>query len=227
MLLDEHVEELLEKYVKDDSVISFGTGPLNVKFLKKLAIYIEDNGINVRVVPTSLALGELCAQLRVKTESLDDVEIDVAFDFADQVNRDFDYISNETTSLIRDKMIAQEAAELIIVCEEENFVDSLHGRIALEINPFAIKKTLVHAMNLGDAKIRMSGDRPAMSETGNNFIDVVADKIFSTNDLEYQAKNIPGVLETSLFVGFADRILLHNDEKVIVKSRLTNAQGTF
>ena len=222
MLLDEHVEELLEKYVKDNSVISFGTGPLNTTFLKKLALYIEDNGINVKVVPTSLALGELCSQLKIGSESLDDVEVDVAFDFADQVNKDFDYISNETTSLIRDKMIAQEAGELVIVCEEENFVDKLGGKMALEINPFAIKKTLVHAMNLGDAKIRMQGNEPALSETGNNFIDVEFDEVYSLNDLEYQAKNIPGVLETSLFIGFADRVLLHNEEKVLVKSRMTN-----
>ena len=222
MLLDEHVEELLEKYVKDDSVISFGTGPLNSKFLKKLALYIEDNGLNVKVVPTSYDIVDLCSQLKVKTESLDDVEVDVAFDFVDQVNEDFDYISNETTSLIRDKMIAREAGELVIVCEEQNFVDTLHGRICLEINPFAIKKTLVHTMNLGDASIRMLNGEPAMSETGNNFIDVIADDIFSTNDLEYQAKNIPGVLETSLFVGFADRVLLHSEDKVLVKSRMTN-----
>ena len=221
MLLDEHVEELLEKYVKDDQIISFGTGPLNKVFLKKLALYVEDNNLNISVVPTSHALGELCAQLKMKTASLDDVEVDIAFDFVDQVNRDFDYISNETTSLIRDKMIAKEAGELIIVCEEKNFVDMLFGIFTLEVNPFAVKKTIVHAMNLGEATLREINGQPVKSETGNYFIDIKFDQIYSVSDLDYQAKNIPGVLETSLFIGYADRVLLHSDEKVLVRSRMT------
>jgi ribose 5-phosphate isomerase A len=221
MLIDEHVQELLEKYVKDNQIISFGTGPLNKIFLKKLALYIEENNLDVKVVPTSHELGDLCAQLKIKTVSLDDVEVDVAFDFVDQVNRDFDYISNETTSLIRDKMIAIEAGELIIVCEEENFKDKLSGTFTLEINPFAVKKTLVHAMNLGNAKLREINGQPVKSETGNYFIDVQFDEIYSLNDLDYQAKNIPGVLETSLFIGFADRVLLHSNEKVFVRSRMS------
>jgi ribose 5-phosphate isomerase A len=222
MLLDDHVQELMEKYVKDNQVISFGTGPLNKIFLKKLAIYMEENNLNTKVIPTSHDLAELCSQFKIKTASLDNVEVDVAFDFADQVNKDFDYISNETTSLIRDKMIAIEANELIIVCEEENFVDKFSGSFTVEVNPFAIKKTLLHTMNLGEVKLRELNGQPIKSETGNYFIDIKFDELYSTNDLDYQAKNIPGVLETSLFVGYADRVLLHSKEKVFVRSRLTN-----
>ena len=38
-------------------------------------------------------------------------------------------------------------------------------------------------------------------------------------DLEFQAKDIPGVLETGLFIGYADRVLLHNG-KLDMLSRL-------
>lgn len=220
MLIDENVQELLEKHVKDNYTISFGTGPLNKVFLKKLAIYVEENNLNIKVVPTSHDLAQLCASLKMKTISLDDAEVDLAFDFVDQVNRDFDYISNETTSLIRDKIIAIEASELMVVCNEENFVQKLSGTFALEASPFAIKKTLIHAMNLGEAKLRESNGQIVKSETGHYFIDVKFDEIYSVNDLEYQAKNIPGVLETSLFIGYADRVLLHSNEKVIMKSRI-------
>jgi ribose 5-phosphate isomerase A len=222
MLLDEHVQGLLEKYVKDDSIVSFGTGPINKDFLKKLAVYITNNSLTISVVPTSHSMSSLCRELGIKTASLDDVEVDLAFDFVDQVDGDYNYISNETTSLVRDKMIAQEAAEFVVVCEEKNFVDKLKMNLLLEVCPFAVNKTLLQVMNLGEAKptVKKNGE-PMMSETGNHFMEVKIDDVYDLEDIEYQAKRIPGVLETSLFIGYADRVLLHGST-VTVKSRMTN-----
>ena len=223
-MLDDHIQGLLEKYVKDDTNVSFGTGPLNKTFLKKLSLYIARNDLNIKVIPTSHDLGDLCAQLKIKTASLDDVEVDLAFDFVDQVDEDFNYISNETTSLVRDKMIAQEAAEFVIVCDEENFVEQLTYDICLEVCPFAINKTLLQVMSLGEAKQKLKANgQPYLSETGNHFINVLIDEIYTVEDIEYMAKRIPGVLETSLFVGYADRVIL-NGSTLTVKSRLTNPE---
>ncbi len=224
MMLDDHVQGLLEKYVKDDTNISFGTGPLNRTFLKKLAIYITNNDLNIKVIPTSHNLGELCSELKIETASLDDVEVDLAFDFVDQVDEDFNYISNETTSLVRDKMIAQEAGEYVVVCEEENFVKKLKFDLCLEVCPFAINKTLLQVLLLGEAdhKLKENGE-PALSETGNHFINVKIDEVYSVEDIEYMTKQIPGVLETSLFVGYADRVIL-TGSTLTVKSRLTNPE---
>jgi len=76
-------------------------------------------------------------------------------------------------------------------------------------------------MNLGEAKHVLNGEEPKLSETGNQFISVKIDEVYDLEDIEYQAKRIPGVLETSLFVGFADRALLYGST-LTMKSRLTN-----
>jgi len=221
MLLDDHVQALLERYIKDNTVVSFGTGPTNENFVKKLGLYIENNGLNIKVVPTSHTMAILCSQMHIKTASLDEVEVDLAFDFVDQVDEDFNYVSNETTSLVRDKMIAQDTAEMIVVCEEKDFVKKLSGTIRVEASTFAIKKTILQLMNLGEAKQVIINGKPLMSETGNCFIDLKVDEVYSLDDLDYETKRIPGVLETSLFVGYADRVILHGNT-IIVKSRLTN-----
>ncbi|MFA6268781.1 MAG: ribose-5-phosphate isomerase A [archaeon] len=221
MITDDRVEALLEKYIKNKSVVSFGTGPTNEAFLKKLALYVESNGLNIRVVPTAHTMGILCSQLKLPTVSLNDVDIDLAFDFVDQADEDFNYISNETTSLIRDKMIAQDAAELVVICDEKNFVPRLNCGMCVEVSSFAINKTLSQVMNLGEAKLRKIGDKPVMSETGHYFVDIKFDEIYSLEDIDYQAKRIPGVLETSLFMGYADRVVLHGST-LTVKSRLGN-----
>ncbi|MEI7961100.1 MAG: ribose-5-phosphate isomerase A [archaeon] len=219
MIADDRVEGLLERYVKQNSIISFGTGPSNENFLKKLALYIEHSGIRVKVVPTSHSMGIICSQLKLITVPLDEVSIDLAFDFVDQVDEDFNYISNETTSLIRDKMIAQDAAEMIVVCKEKNFVQKLKPNISVEISNFAVNKTMTQLMNLGEPKLRMANGRAVLSETGHYFADVLCDEIYSLEDLDYQAKRIPGVLETSMFLGYADRIVLYG-ANLIVKSRM-------
>ncbi len=224
MLNDERVEALLEKYIKPNTVVSLGTGPTNESFLKKLALYSLNNNLKLQAVPTSHTMALLCSQLKIPTVSLEDVEIDLAFDFVDQVDEDFNYISNETTSLIRDKMIAQDAAEMVVVCEEKDFVPRLNAPMCVEISTFSPKKTIAQLMNLGDPILRLSKGKPVMSETGHYFVDLKFDEIYELEDIDYQAKRIPGVLETSLFLGYADRVVLHGST-LIVKSRMTNVEA--
>jgi len=224
MIPEDRIEALLERYVKQNSVVSLGTGPTNEAFLKKLALYSVNSGLRVKIVPTSHTMALLCSQLKIPTVSLDDTEVGLAFDFVDQVDEDFNYISNETTSLIRDKMIAQDAEEMIVTCEEQNFVSKLNGKLAVEISTFAANKTIAQLMNLGNPMLRTLKGKPALSETGHYFVDIAFDEIYDIDDLDYQLKKIPGVLETSLFIGLADRVILHGNN-LIVKSRMTNIPG--
>ena len=72
---------------------------------------------------------------------------------------------------------------------------------------------------LGKATLREKKGKPFKTETGHYVIDVKVDEIYSLEDLEFQAKDIPGVLETGLFIGYADRILIHSN-KLKMLSRL-------
>ena len=223
MITDERIEALLEKYIKQDSIVSFGTGPTNDSFLKKLALYSINSSVRIKVVPTSHAMSILCSQLKIPLVSLDEVDVDLAFDFVDQVDEDFNYISNETTSLIRDKMIAVNAEEMIVVCDEKGFVPRLNSPISAEISSFAVNKTIAQLMNLGEVSLRKLNDKPVLSETGHYFADIKTDEVYDLDDLDYQVKKIPGVLESSLFMGYADRVILHGSQ-LIVKSRMNNPE---
>ena len=223
MITDDRVEALLEKYIKQDSIVSFGTGPTNDAFLKKLALYSINSSVRIKVVPTSHSMSILCNQLKIPLISLDNADVDLAFDFVDQVDEDFNYISNETTSLLRDKMIALDTAEMIVICEEKNFVSKLNAPILAEISSFAVNKTITQLMNLGEVSLRKIGDKPVLSETGHYFADIKTDEVYDIDDLDYQIKKIPGVLETSVFMGYADRVILHGTQ-LIVKSRMDTSQ---
>ncbi len=218
-LNEEQIEAFLEKYVKDDSVLSFGSGAMAETFVKKMALKIETNGLNVKVVPTSTSIATILSEMHVPITSLNDSEIDLAIEFVDSVDRYFNFIKRDSLSLIRDKMIAQLSEELVIVAEEKNYVKSISGIIPLEVAVFGWKNTLIQLQKFGEAILRLKGHLPFKTESNNYLIDLNADKIFSLDELQSSLLLTPGVIETGLFIGYADRLLLHNG-KITVKSRM-------
>lgn len=220
MLEEEIIEALIEKYLRNNAMIALGTSTHSETFLKKIALKITEKELKVKIVPTSLELATLCTSLKLPIASINDREIDVAFEFASMVDNQFNFVKRDSKSLIRDKMIAQSATELIVVAEKKDYVKRLQGVIPFEIDSFGAERTLLQLDEFGEASFRLkeNGER-FTTESGNYIVDVKFDQIYSLEDLEYDTKKIPGVIETGLFLGFADRLLLHND-KIEVKSRI-------
>lgn len=226
MLPNEIIEDLINEHVKDNFVVSFGTGKFMNIFVSKLALKVEQENLNVKVVPTSQHMNELLHDLGLEVSSLEDKEIDVAFDFVDMVDENFNYISLDSTSLVRDKMIAQSAETMIIIVPQSGFVKNLKDRVLFEISTFGYKRTLIQLMNLGIPTLKKQGNKPVKTESGNYIVEVLVDEIHDIEDLEFQSKNIPGVLESGLFLDYADKIVLHNGS-VKVKTRVNNSNSNM
>jgi len=219
VLKEETIEALAARYIKPESVIAFGTSSLSEVFLKKIALKIEDEKTGIKVIPTSHRIAEILSSLNIPTASISDHEVDVAFEFVSSINKDFDFVKKESASFVRDKMIAQSAEELIVITEKENFVDKILGIIPCEIESFGWKRTLIQLEKLGKASLRKIGKTEYRTETNHLVADVEIDEIYDLDEIEMQAKEIPAVIETGLFLGYADRIILHN-HGLEVKSRL-------
>ena len=215
---EELVELFVEKYILPGNVISVGSDPIGLKFLKKIALRVEGHALDVSVIPTSMEFAALLKQMKVPMASIDDSEVDVAVEFASQVDFQYNYIKRESNSLVRDKMIAQSASTLIVVVEPENFVKQLSAAVPCEIAIFGWKRTLTQLEQLGKASLRMEKEKPFKTETGLYIADVQFDQLFTLEDVDYQARLIPGVLETGLFIGLADKIVLAGNT-IEVKSR--------
>jgi len=226
MLPNEIIEDLINEHIKDNFVVSFGTGKFMNIFVSKLALKVEQENLNVKVVPTSQHMNELLHDLGLEVSSLEDKEIDVAFDFVDMVDENFNYISLDSTSLVRDKMIAQSAETMIIIVPQSGFVKNLKDRVLFEISTFGYKRTLIQLMNLGIPTLKKQGNKPIKTESGNYIVEILVDEIHDIEDLEFQSKNIPGVLESGLFLDYADKIVLHNGS-VKVKTRVNNSNSNM
>ena len=220
MIPEDQIEGLVEKYIKHGQTIGIGSSDLGVKFLKKMALRKEIEGLDLKIVPTSAEMTLVLKQLNLEMGSLDEKEVDIAIEFADLVDYNYNYVKRQSKSFVRDKMIAQSARDLIIIAEKQNFVSKLFGVVPFEVSPFWWKRTKMQLESMGAARERKAGDTPLKTESGNYIIDVLTDSIPAPEEFEFQAKEIPGVLETGLFIGYADRIILYGKGRIEVKSRI-------
>ncbi len=207
---EEHIEDFVAKFVHDGDVVSVGTSKAGEDFVKKLALAAEQRGISIRFIPTSARLAGVAASLKLPMVSINDHEVDVGVEFASQVDEGMNYVKGDSHSLVRDKMIAQSAAQLFVVAHAKDLVERLQGTVLFEISTFGWKRTLANLGRLGKAGIRLDKDQPLKTETGNYLVEVKVDTIYSYEDLDFQAKDIAGVLESGLFLGYADKLVLHD-----------------
>ncbi len=213
MLSEQVIERFILKYIDNGDVVSVGTSKAGEVFLKKLALALELEHIpldSIEFIPTSTSLAVIARQLGIPIVSINDREIDFAVEFVDQVDHQFNFVKRNSYSLVRDKMIAQSAHTLMVVAEEKNFVKKIRGKIPFEIAFFGWKRTVHQLEAFGHARLRADGEKKFKTETGHYIVDVECDQIFSLEDLEFKAKEIPGVLETGVFLGYADKVVLHD-----------------
>lgn len=209
-LNDRAIEDLVARYISDGSVVALGTSHLAEAFLKKIAFRLARKNSGIQLVPTSMTIAALASELRVPLTSIDEHEIDVAIEFVDQIDADYNFLKADSHSLIRDKMIAQSAEQMIAITEKKNLVSKLSGTLSLEIAQFGSKRTLLELSKFGRTDLKKEGRHEFKTESGNLLALVEMDAIYSPDDLEFQAKQIPGVIETGLFLGYADRMVLYN-----------------
>ena len=217
---EERIEAFIEKYFRNNQILSIGTGSQGIQFLKQLALKKELEKFNFSVVPTSNQQIIFLHQLKIPIVSLNEKEVDLAVEFVSQADKEFNFIKRNSTSLVRDKMIALSAAEMTAIVDENDFVEKVHGVIPFEIAKYGWKRTLTGLEKLGKINPKQYNQLPPESETGQYVVEVQVDPEYHLDEIEFQAKNIPGVLETGLFIGMADRIVINNASQITVKSRL-------
>ena len=214
------IEEEILGYVKDGMVLAFGTSTLGEKLLAGLAELINEQKMEVSVVPTSFRINQLLQEHDLPVANINDIEVDLAIEFAHAADRQFNFTKKNSTSLVRDKMVSMSALNLVTVVHEDRFGKVMERFIPMEVVEFGLKKTMLQLENFGRASLRTEQGRVYRTETNNIIVDVLVDKIHDLDDIEIESKRIPGVLETGLFIGYADTLVIKKAEGFEVKTRL-------
>lgn len=203
--------------VPEGAVVGLGSGRAAAVFIRLLGEHVRA-GRCVRGVPTSQASADLARQSGIPLIDLADVDsIDVDVDGADEVDPAGNLIKGLGGALLREKIVADASRRVVILVGREKLVPALgaRGLLPVEVAPFGrahVERRLT-AMGL-DPRIRLRDGQPVISDNGNPILDCRIGPIENPAQLERSLVEIPGVLETGLFLGVADTILIQDGDQI-------------
>ena len=208
------------EYVRDGMVVGLGTGST----AKHLVIALGEKvraGMTLRGVPTSHETATLARQSGIALiDSENRWEIDVAIDGADQVDPSFNLIKGGGGALLKEKIVAASAKQFIVVVDHTKQVTVLGGSFPLpiEVIPFGWGSTAreIEKLTHSPVVLRERNGAPFKTEAGNLIVDVHLQRIDQPEALETALNHIPGIVETGLFVGRTDILIVGTPQDVHV-----------
>jgi ribose 5-phosphate isomerase A len=190
------------EFIKDGMTIGLGTGSTVYWAIHRIAQRVNE-GLTIRAVATSSNSEQLARQLGIPIVPFSDIEqIDLTIDGADEVDPKFDLIKGGGGALLREKIIASNSKQFIVIIDESKQVDQLgHFPLPVEIVPFAAELTINKIRALGcNTQIRTQDGETYISDNGNLIIDCAFGEILQTALLNTKLNSIPGVVDNGLFV---------------------------
>lgn len=200
------------EYVKDGMVVGLGTGSTAKHMVLALGEKVK-GGMTLRGVPTSHETAALARQSGITLIDSDNRwVIDVAIDGADQVDPAFNLIKGGGGALLKEKIVAASAKQFIVLVDYTKKVPVLGDSFPLpiEIVPFGWGSTAREIETFTNSRVvlRERNGTPFKTEAGNLIVDVHLAQIDRPRDLEIALNQIPGVVETGLFVGRTDLLIV-------------------
>lgn len=220
-LLKRHAAVRAVDFVTNGSVIGLGTGTTVRYALEELARRLADGRLRRVVgVPTSERTAELSRRLGIPLTTLDDhLELDLDIDGADEIDPNLNLIKGRGGALVREKVVAAAARELVVIADQTKLVDRLGSKTPLpvEIVPFALPLVLNRLEASGQVILRRSGDgQPFRTDNGNYILDYECGPIADLPALEYTLLRIPGVVGHGLFLAMTRRAVIADADGISV-----------
>jgi ribose 5-phosphate isomerase A len=206
------------EHVSDGMLLGLGTGRAAEAFIHALGERVRA-GLRVRGVPTSNRSAELAKKVGIEVLGLDQVDhLDVAFDGADEVTPALALTKGLGGALLRERVVAFEAARFVVLVTPEKLVDRLGTRtpIPIEVVPFAVPSVTRHLREHGGvAAVRNKADGfPYMTDNGNWILDTAFGPIDDPAGVDAAIRKIPGVVDDGIFLDMADVVLVADEGAV-------------
>jgi ribose 5-phosphate isomerase A len=198
--------------VDSGMLLGLGTGRASEAFLRRLGERVR-GGLQIKGVATSERSAALARRENIPMVSLEEVErLDVAVDGADEVAPDLGLIKGLGGALLRERVVAYEAAQFIILVTPEKLVEKLGSRVPIpvEVVPFASTTAARHLIALGGKPaIRKNAEGyPFQTDNHNWILDTAFGPMDAPAEVDARIRKIPGVVDTGLFLGMATLVLV-------------------
>jgi len=209
-------------HLPPSGVIGLGTGSTVRYFIEGLAERVRA-GASYQGVPTSEWSRKLASELGIPL--LDDAgpwHIELCVDGADEVSDNLDLIKGGGGAHTREKLVNFAARRNVIVVDGSKCSHSLGERwaVPVEVLRFAHETTKARLSAFGAPKLRLSSSgAPWTTDSGNYIYDVKTGPIANPVQLDIELRCTPGVVETGLFCGRADIVIVADGSDIISRTK--------
>lgn len=201
--------------IKDGMKVGLGTGSTSSRFILHLIERCK-KGLSIEAVATSAASEKMAREGGIPLLDIYEVDrLDIAVDGADEVDPKKRLIKGAGSALLREKIIAAMAKEMIVIADETKLVEQL-GKMPLpvEIIPFGSAATKRHLEALGFyGRWRQGGKGRLFTDNQNWILDIALpfplEHPEKANEL---IRSVPGVVETGFFFNLATRIIVGKED---------------
>ena len=207
-------------HVKDGMVLGVGTGSTVDIFIDLLAAKVVAEKVSILTVPSSFATEQRLRAAGFQLKPLNGVsEVPLVIDGADEVDKQLALIKGGGAALLREKILAEAASELIIIVDNGKLVPQLGKKmpVPLEVLPAAFSLVTERIRTIGGSPSLRQAERkagPVITDNGNFIIDAKFPGISNPVDMEKRLNAIPGVLDNGLFPNQADIVYVGEDKGV-------------
>jgi ribose 5-phosphate isomerase A len=191
-------------------IIGLGTGSTTRFFIEAVGELVR-SGRRFSGVPTSQQSRLLATQCGIPL--LDDAgpwAIDLCVDGADEVSANLDLIKGGGGAHTREKVVNFASKKNVIIVDESKLSQRLgeHWPIPIEVLVFAHLTTARALTKFGKPILRHKDGAPVITDSGNYIYDVAVTPLADPEPVDHALRQVPGVVETGLFCGRADWIIV-------------------
>ncbi len=216
------------EWVEDGMRLGLGTGSTAAFMIRRLGERVRAEGLRVTGVPTSRQTAEMARAEGIEVVSLDDTpRLDLVIDGADEADGSLVLIKGGGGALLHEKIVAAASERMVVIADAGKAVDRLGAfPLPVEVIAFGARATEAAMRAALDAlgyegraiETRGAGETPFRTDEGNLILDCHLKAIDDPAALDAALRAIPGVVETGLFLGLADTLVLgHQDGSVEIR----------
>ncbi len=206
--------------VGNGMLVGLGSGTTSALMVEWLGRRVVSEGLAITAVATSEATAQLARELGITVLELDQVgELDISLDGADEIDSRFAMIKGRGGALLREKIVAAASRRRVTLITAEKRVERLGVACPLpvEVSRFGMSHIERRLASLGAVtSLRRSSGNLAITDGGNAIVDCKFPAIADPAVLDQTIQGLPGVLETGLFVGLCDVLIVGYSDRVEV-----------
>jgi len=197
-----------QNFINNNTVIGLGTGSTAEYFIKSLAERYHKEKLDILCIPSSENSARQAQELGLPIDlNLNNIDlIDITIDGADEIDLENNImVKGGGGALLREKILASNSKKVVIIADDSKFKKKIGAfGLPIAVSPLSYKQTISKIELLGfKASLRMNKENsPFLSDDKNHIVDIELPKSkLDLHNLNRQLKDIPGVIETGLFIG--------------------------